>query len=168
MAIKVVSNAGPLLVLSKINMLYLLKEMYGQVHFPYSVHEETAIEGMDRKYPDAFTLNMFLTRNGWKPERVSTIPADLRAANLDKGEKDAIALAISENAQLLIDEEYGRALARMRGLTLRGSLGVLVECFREKIISESQLRFHFEQISARNDIWISPKLCDRILQTLFP
>jgi len=36
MAINVVSNAGPLMVFSKLNILHLLKELYGQVEFPFS------------------------------------------------------------------------------------------------------------------------------------
>ena len=33
----VVSNAGPLMVLAKLNVLHLLKQPYGRVHFPRSV-----------------------------------------------------------------------------------------------------------------------------------
>jgi predicted nucleic acid-binding protein len=33
----VVSNAGPLMALSKLNLLHLLKELYGFVHVPRSV-----------------------------------------------------------------------------------------------------------------------------------
>jgi len=41
MAISAVSNAGPLMVFSKLNILYLLKELYGQVEVPLSVYRET-------------------------------------------------------------------------------------------------------------------------------
>ncbi len=34
MALNVVSNAGPLMVFSKLNVLHLLKELYGRVELP--------------------------------------------------------------------------------------------------------------------------------------
>ena len=40
MAIIVVSNAGPLMVFSKLNILYLLKEIYGRVEFSLSVQRK--------------------------------------------------------------------------------------------------------------------------------
>ncbi len=36
----VVTNAGPLMVFSKLNLLHLLKELYGRVHFSKSVYDE--------------------------------------------------------------------------------------------------------------------------------
>ncbi len=36
----VVADAGPLMVLAKLNLLHLLKQLYGQVQFPRSVYEE--------------------------------------------------------------------------------------------------------------------------------
>jgi len=42
MAINVVSNAGPLMVFSKLNVLHLLKGLYGRVEFPLSVYPNVA------------------------------------------------------------------------------------------------------------------------------
>ena len=64
---------------------------------------------------------------------------DLKTANLDRGEKESIALAISKNAMLLMDEERGRDFARQNNLSVRGSLGVLIEAHVKKLISEDQL-----------------------------
>jgi predicted nucleic acid-binding protein len=44
----------------------------------------------------------------WKPAREIEMPMDLLTANLDRGEKESIALALSKNALLLMDEERGR------------------------------------------------------------
>jgi len=49
MAINVVSNAGPLMVFSKLNVLYLLKGLYGRVEFSLSVYRETVRVGISRK-----------------------------------------------------------------------------------------------------------------------
>ena len=93
--------------------------------------------------------------------------ADLKAANLDRGRKESIALALSKNALLLMDEERGRNYARQKNLQVRGSFGILIEAYARKLISEDQLRFYFQQISERKDIWINPDLCVRLLEKIF-
>jgi predicted nucleic acid-binding protein len=167
MAINVVSNAGPLMVFSKLNILHLLKGLYGRVEFPLSVYRETVSIGIQRGFTDAQVLNSFLMQNEWDPIKAFETPADLQDLNLDRGEKESIALALSKNALLLMDEERGRDFARQNNLSVRGSLGVLIEAFAKKMISEDQLRFYFQQISEREDIWINPDLCVRLLEQIF-
>ena len=60
MALNVVSNAGPLMVFSKLNVLHLLKELYGRVEFTFSVYIETVSIGIRRGFADAQILNSFL------------------------------------------------------------------------------------------------------------
>jgi len=167
MAINVVSNAGPLMVFSKLNVLHLLKGLYGRVEFPLSVYRETVSVGISHGFTDAQLLNSFLKQNDWKPVKEIEIPIDLQTANLDRGEKESIALALSKNALLLIDEERGRDFARQNNLSVRGSLGVLIEGYAKKLIGEDQLRLYFQQISERKDIWINPDLCRHLIERIF-
>lgn len=53
----------------------------------------------------------------------------MRAAtdHLEAGEQQAIALAIARNSILVIDERLGRKAARGLGLTITGSVGILLE-----------------------------------------
>ncbi len=158
----VVTNAGPLMVFAKLNILHLLKDVCGKVRFPRSVWEECVTAGIRSGYSDAYTLRSFLTQNHWYPESI-VIPAHLSSANLDLGEKEAIALAISHNAMLLMDEERGRHVARENDLSVHGSLWVLIRSYRSGLITEDQLRLYFRQITERTDIWISSSLCVRLL-----
>jgi hypothetical protein len=64
----VVCNAGPLMVLAKLNQLHLLKELYGRVRLANSVYDETVIEGMRRGHEDARTLLRFLMQMGWEAD----------------------------------------------------------------------------------------------------
>jgi predicted nucleic acid-binding protein len=57
------------------------------------------------------------------------------ADNLDPGEAAAIALALLRGADLLlIDDLDGRRAATARGLSIRGTLGVLVEATRAGLL----------------------------------
>lgn len=159
----VVTNAGPLMALAKLNALHILKQLYGHVNFPRSVYEETVVTGIRRGYSDADTLRVFLTQHAWEPSDIKNIPQDVAVTFLDRGEKEAIALALSYNALLLMDEEHGREIARQKHITVKGTLGILVEAYQKQIITEDQLRLYVEQIRKRHDIWISPTLCSHVL-----
>ena len=65
-----------------------------------------------------------------------------------------------------MDEERGRNYARQKNLQVQGSLGILIEAYARKLISEDQLRLYFQQISEKN-IWINPDLCVLLLEEIF-
>jgi len=166
----VVSNAGPRKALAKLNLLHLLTELYGRVHFSLAVYEETVAEGIRQGYEDARTLHSFLNQMDWHPQQVepASVPPDLREAHLDRGERDTLALAMSLNSTLvLMDEMAGRQSAREHGLAVRGSLGVLIEAYRRDLISADQLRLYFGEAARRQDIWINHALVERLLQEVF-
>lgn len=167
MATQVVSNAGPLIALAKLNLLHLLRDLYGRVHIPRSVYEETVVEGMHQGYEDARTLLLFLEQMGWKPEDVDlvAIPADLQQAHLDRGERDTVAMALTlGNALVLADETAAREVARVCGLVVRGSLGILIEAYRRDLIDADQLRLYFAELARRQDIWVNRRLVERLLR----
>ena len=160
----VIANAGPLMAFSKLNLLHLLKQLYGRIQFSRSVYEEVVVEGIQRGFEDADTLQLFLRQEDWEPTRVEDMPDDLASLRLDRGERESIALALALDGLLLIDEERGREEARRRGVIIRGTLGVLIQSYRSGLITADQLRLYFGQIEEREDIWISPALCRRVLQ----
>lgn len=163
--VTVVCNAGPLMVLAKLNVLHLLKELYGRVHIPQTVYDEVVIAGSRHGHRDAQILRLFLRLVAWKPEEVdpSTIPAVLRHAGLDLGERDVLVLALSLRPSLVLMDEYaGRQVARKLKLPASGSLGILIEAYRGGIISAEQISFYFAEIVEDQDIWISPKLIERL------
>lgn len=160
----VVSNAGPLMALSKLNLLHLLKELYGVVHIPRSVYREVIGEGLRQGYEDARTLKHFLEQVAWEPEDPGSRPQGLGKASLDQGERDTISLAISLGSNLtLMDELHGREVARGFNLKVRGTLGVLGEAYNKGLINAGQLRFYGGELSSRTDIWISPTLVKKVL-----
>jgi predicted nucleic acid-binding protein len=161
----VVSNAGPLLALAKLNLLHLLKALYRRVHVPQSVYGETVIEGMRAGYEDAHILYLFLEQTRWPVHEVvpKDVPADLRTAPLDRGERDTLALALALKSDLvLMDETIGRKVARALGLAVRGSLGVLIQAHEQRLIDADQLRLYLAEMVHRQDIWVGPTLVKRL------
>ncbi|MEI8132518.1 MAG: DUF3368 domain-containing protein [Leptolinea sp.] len=166
---KVISNAGPLMVFAKLNLLYLLPDLYGKVLYADSVYRELVIDGMHHGYEDARMLKTFFEREKWLPEHLTIdhMPPELIGSSLDTGERDTILLAFLLKIDLvLMDELKGREVARSLGLTVRGSLGVLMEAYHRGMVGKEQLKLNLYELAERKDIWISPELIERVLESL--
>jgi predicted nucleic acid-binding protein len=158
------------MVLAKLNVLHLLKELFSRVRIPRSVYDEAVTEGLRQGYEDARTLQIFLEQTGWLPEEVdeTAIPLALHKSPLDRGERDAIGLAITlGKGVVLIDEMVGRKVAQEQGVFVCGSLRILIEAYRRELIGVDQLRLYFAEIAGRHDIWINPELVKRLEQEVF-
>lgn len=118
----VVADSGPLHYLILLEHVDLLRRFYGQVLVPEAVARELSAAGA----PD--TVRVWMTDPpSWVDVRsVASETVEAITAELDLGERAAIALAESLHAGLLlIDEAAGRAEARRRHLRVTGTLGVL-------------------------------------------
>ncbi|MCF7890539.1 DUF3368 domain-containing protein [Candidatus Bipolaricaulota bacterium] len=164
---KVILDSGPLMALAKLNLLPLLKKLYGEVCIPEEVYHESVSQGKNRGYEDAQTIELFLNKQGWKPQEVESqeIDEELTQLNLDRGEMECISMAeAQQNSLVLLDDEYARSASRNRNIKVKGTLGILVDAFRENYIDLEELDFYLEQISNRDDIWISEELCEKVIQ----
>lgn len=119
----VVADASPLIYLSRVGILAVLAELFGEVVVPRAVWAEV----VDRR-PSAPGLDA-LTSAQW----IRVVDTEFAVADLglDAGETAAIQLALTLQAELLlIDERLGRRVAAARGIPVRGTLGVLVQARR--------------------------------------
>jgi uncharacterized protein len=119
----VISNTSPLLYLHQVGQLDLMRKLYGRIWIPSAVRLELQA-GLEQgvSVPDLGGL-------GWVEERPlrdrSLLPA---VVDLGAGEAEAIALAVAFPESLLIlDDQLGRRIARLSGITVTGTLGVLVK-----------------------------------------
>ena len=64
----------------------------------------------------------------------------------------------------LLDDEYARSASRTRDISVKGTLGILVDAFQENYIDLEELVLDLEQISNRDDIWISKELCEKVIK----
>jgi predicted nucleic acid-binding protein len=119
---RVVVNTTPIIALALIGQLDLLQHLYGEVVIPPAVQREV-LAGVPpqsgvAELKDARWLRAIALQD---PQR-----ADL-LADLDRGEAEVIALAQELGADLvIIDERLARRHAERIGLTLTGTLGVLL------------------------------------------
>jgi predicted nucleic acid-binding protein len=128
----VVADAGPLIYLSSLGHLDLLRSLHDQVLIPEQVWAEVVERGAGLPGSTEVAAAHWLQRHRVDPS--DPIMLGLAAA-LDMGEAAAISLATLHRADLLlIDERRGRAAARRLGITVQGTLGVLVRAKRARLI----------------------------------
>lgn len=123
---RVVSNTSPLSNLAIIGRLNLLGLQFESVCTPEAVSRE--LERLD--HLNAQSALVHARRQGWLVEKrlAQHRFANVLLANLDRGEAEAIALAVELKSDwLLMDEREGRLIARQAGLKVIGVLGVLLK-----------------------------------------
>jgi predicted nucleic acid-binding protein len=119
----VVANTTPIIGLTLIGQLELLRKLYGRVQILPAVQNEVLAGGASgigiAEFKNAVWLQV--------TPLIDPSRADL-LSDLDRGEAEAIALAQELHANLvIIDERMARKHARRLGLKLTGTLGVLLE-----------------------------------------
>jgi predicted nucleic acid-binding protein len=158
-----VTDSGPMIALAKLNRLRLLPAMYDTVVIPHAVYDEVVTIGLRRGYPDAAIADAFLRRMNWHPITVVDMLPELTSdVRLGRGEREALTLAKTYNALVLMDEDYARTIADQLGLAHIGTLGILTEAFRRGLLSADALDELLASIESRDDIWIHPELCGRV------
>lgn len=155
----VVADARPIIHLSLVRLLGLLPALYKQVLVPDLVYKEVVGDG------DVLAGSAELREAQWI-EVISHDPGaplfQLLRAQLDPGEAAAISLAVARKpAMVLSDDRPARLMAEQLGLTVRGTLGILVEAKRRGEIAEVAPIV----TALRNQgVWLSNGLVLRILE----
>ena len=150
----VVSNASPLISLSRIGQLELLPQLFQAVSVAEEVFQEVTVAGAGKPAASAVAQAKWLFR-----KQVS--PQPWFAAGRPKfglGELHTIALALELHADLaVIDERGARKLAEARGLKVMGCVGLLEVGFRRGLVAD--LRAVYERLEGEG-AFVSREILD--------
>jgi len=162
---KAVTNAGPLIALGKFGLVHLLNRLYDPVLVPSTVYWEVVTRGLELGQPDAYTVQMAVARHELLVlgvEVAETATAGIEPT-LQLGERITIQLAMQEAADwVLLDDQLAREQALGLGLHVKGTLGVIVEAYRQRLLTAAEVEVVFQAIMEREDIWISDALVRRV------
>jgi predicted nucleic acid-binding protein len=125
---KAVSNSSPLIAFSAIDRLDLLNSFFKDgILIPSAVWDEVVEKGGNRPGSTAISSAKWIKVIKIRNEGMAAV---LRA-QLDSGEAESIVLAIETKPDVLIlDERDARRAAKQLGLSVIGTLGILVEAKR--------------------------------------
>ncbi len=126
----IVSNTSPVLNLAIVGQLPLLRQQFGEIWIPPTVLDELRVE---EDMPGSQSAREAMEEGWLRVEEVRSRPlVQALHRDLDKGEAEAIALALQVGAEwTLLDEREGRRTAKSLGLKVTGILGILLRAWRE-------------------------------------
>ena len=152
----VISDTTPIISLIKIHRLDLLEKLFGEVLIPDAVSRELITNESFSNEAEEVKKSAFLKIS---PVHNRQSIAILQAiSGLDDGESEAIVLADEKKSDvLIIDERKGRMVAQKLGITITGTVGVLVQANNEGMITKDEAESCLEFLRKSN-IRLSEKL----------
>lgn len=134
MAEPVVSNASPLIFLSRGGHLPLLRAFADTVLVPEAVASEIQAKGTDDCTAQALDSMAWL-----QVVPTVSIPEEVMQWGLGAGESGVLAIALrSPGMEAVIDDLAGRRCARSLGVPVRGTLGVVLVAKQRGVITEAR------------------------------
>lgn len=152
----VISDTTAITNLYQIDLLLILKELYGQVLIPEAVYHELSILPAQKKLID---------QQGWiKVCQVKDVElTNELLKEIHRGEAEAITLAKEKKSELLIiDESKGRLVAKRLGITITGILGILLIAKKKGIILS--VKTYMDDLIEKANFHVSKGLYNRILR----
>jgi len=138
-----------------------MHEQFGEILIPQGVLEELRVE---EGLPGSQSIREAI-KKGWLrvKEANDQIFVKVLYADLDKGEAEAIALALQVKAEwIILDEREGRRVAKSLGLKVIGVLGILLRAQREGKLSS--LKKSMEDLRQKAGFHIGSELFSDVLR----
>jgi uncharacterized protein len=154
----VVSNTSPLINLAAIGQFDLLRQMYQTIRIPTAVYNEVVVRGSGK--PGAADVQSAT----WISVQAVTTTAPVTRLNpqLNPGEREAIALALEQQADLvLIDEAVARQVAVTLQLPVSGVLGLLLSAKQQQRIRA--VKPLLDDLRSQAGFWIAEPLYQQVV-----
>lgn len=129
---RVIVNSTPLIVLSNINYLHLLKDLYKDIYIPQAVYDEVTAKNDSACQQIKNNLNwIHICKIQDQSQK------RMYQAKLHDGEVEVMILAQeNQNKDLvIIDDNSAKKTAKYLGLTVTGSLGVILKAKKQGLIT---------------------------------
>lgn len=135
----VVSDTTPIISLIKINRLDLLEKLFQEVLVPDAVYRElTTNQSFSAEAEEVKKAKFLKVSPVQNKQSIQILQA---VSGLDDGESEAIVLAGEKQSDvLIIDERRGRKVAQQLGITITGTVGILVQANYEGMLSKADAK----------------------------
>lgn len=156
----VMADAGPLIALSKIQHLHVLKDLFSEI----SLTQAVADECLRVKSDDAVLIKQAITL-GWlkcvdNPDFTHALSKSLGLGELSSIE---YALQNKDNTLLILDDALARKQAIRKGLTVIGTAAIVFTAQRKGLISDAEAVIsQLNQVGYR----ISPAVVSQLTSSL--
>ena len=156
----VISDTTPIISLLKTGRLELLQKLFQVVYVPNAVYKELTENEIYFDEAQMVQECEFLFVE--EVENKKSVSILRKFTGLDAGESEAIILADEKQSELLLmDEHKGRQVAKEMGITITGTIGILMQAFDEGMLTKEDVEECMECLK-ENDIRVSEKLYQKL------
>ncbi len=173
--ITAICDAGPLMALAKLGVLSKVFSVYHKLTISETVYREAVVSGLTIGARDAAEIDNFCQSGHieiFPSDKIKEISLNM-SSELHQGELETIKIALRLSANyVFIDDFDARYVAEenisesLADTKIKGTLGILIDVYQNKLVSKSQLKEYLEEIKRRKDIWINSKLCQKLIESL--
>jgi predicted nucleic acid-binding protein len=151
----IVSNTTPLSNFLHIERMDVLRQLFPALHAPMAVKLE-----IEEYFHENQTWRQCLEK---KFIRIHQVRASLLMNHLlHPGETEALTLCLEQQADLcLLDDKDARIFAKLHGIKVTGTLGILLEAKKKGIIAA--VRPLMDALRLKHSFWISEKMYQHVL-----
>lgn len=135
-----VFDSTPLIYLGKVRVLNKLKSLKVKKIIPASIYQEVVKKGKLLGKEDAFYIENLTEEEVFEIAKAENQIKSLPSYNLSEADKEVLSLAKEKSGMAVIDEDAGRKIAEVEGIEVIGSVGILFNLLRKKIIDKKKLR----------------------------
>jgi len=163
-----VINASPLIYLSKLGVIEILPQLFTRIITTTTVKQEVLSE---KKAPE-YTILKELFESWLEVVSVEEkIIEKLAVLQIHRGEAEVIALGRElltkeKTTVVIIDDLLAREIAISLGLTVTGTIGVLLKALKEKIITKKKTQALLEQLITKTTFRLTAKIYAKILREI--
>jgi predicted nucleic acid-binding protein len=156
----IVCDAGPIIHLSEVNALHLLKNI-GEIILPYGVLLEIlSVTNLIDNFPEWIKVVKL------SPSQIKEADTWRKVGDLHKGEAEAFILAKANKADwLLTDDSAARLFASFFGMEVHGSLGIMLWSFAHGYISQKEAE-HLLNDLKQSSLWLSARVFQEALKVI--
>ncbi len=154
---ELVLDATPLIYLARSGGLRILKDLKTRIFVPRAVYEEVVVAGRRHGKPGADLIDSYVkqgvitVRDSSRRIGISDVGAgsvqDLERP-LGRGEAGVLSLAQELGCTAVIDEHVGRSIARLHGITVHGTVYLLVLGFEARSMTKTETISTFKRMVA--------------------
>jgi predicted nucleic acid-binding protein len=154
--VRTLANTTILSNFAAVNRLDLIKRLHGRLYVTNEVYEEI-LDGLDEGYDFYAAIDVQIypfAKDGWI-ELVSMVAEDefrlFRSLprRLHRGEASCLAIARHRAWALLTDDKLARETAHAWEITVSGTLGVLVQAVKRRLLTAEEGNTLLKQMIAR-------------------
>lgn len=153
MTVAAVSDAGPLIHLAEIDALDLLSA-FEPLLIPTVVYEEIETGGV----PDGLTDLSY--------ELVDADEKNVESAELDAGERAALAVANERDVVLLTDDLAARQAASDAGVDVHGSIGIIALAYGRKYLDRDEAASLMRVLQQETSLFVTEAVVERGIRML--